>query len=186
MNIATFTIKGTTPYSQNAPIKTPKLAKETSADHEDRVWLERWHTDEKGFCQIPLMSIKGALSACAKRMGKQIPGKGKATYTKHFVSGILPDANMDLGIHKDDLIKDQVLVPSNGVTGNASKVWKWFGLIKPGWTAACKIHILDEAITKDVFLEVLEETGMFVGLGRFRPQNGGYYGRFEIEKFKWA
>ena len=136
--------------------------------------------------RIPLMSIKGALANCCKRMGKQIPGKGKSTYTKHFVSGILPEHDMELGIHKDDIIKDEVLVPSNGVSGHSSKVWKTFGIIKEGWTALCTVHVLDDTITKDVFLEVLEETGMFIGLGRFRPENGGYYGRFEVKDFKWS
>ena len=33
-------------------------------------------------------------------------------------------------------------------------------------------------------LRELEAAGQFIGIGRFRPQNGGFYGRFRISKLK--
>jgi hypothetical protein len=33
---------------------------------------------------------------------------------------------------------------------------------------------------------MLEEAGKFIGLGRFRPQNGGFYGRFAVAKVVWS
>ena len=35
------------------------------------------------------MAFKQALDAVAKRLGDQIPGKGKSTFTKHFVGGVI-------------------------------------------------------------------------------------------------
>jgi len=41
-------------------------------------------------------------------------------------------------------------------------------------------YILDEIITKEVFERTLTMAGQFIGIGRFRPQNNGFYGRFEV------
>ena len=38
---------------------------------------------EEGEIVIPAMAFKQALDGVAKRLGDQIPGKGKSTYTKH-------------------------------------------------------------------------------------------------------
>jgi hypothetical protein len=45
---------------------------------------------------------------------------------------------------------------------------------------------LDETVTPPVFEEHLREAGSFVGVGRFRPRQGGYYGRFVVERVTWA
>ena len=45
--------------------------------------------------------------------------------------------------------------------------------------------ILDDIITEDVFTQVLRSAGMLVGIGRFRPENRGFYGRFAVERVEW-
>jgi hypothetical protein len=37
-----------------------------------------------------------------------------------------------------------------------------------------------------VFREMVEIAGMFIGIGRFRPEKGGTNGRFRIEALAWA
>ena len=39
---------------------------------------------------------------------------------------------------------------------------------------------------QDVFSYHLKQAGMFIGVGTFRPRNGGYFGRFEVSKFDWS
>jgi hypothetical protein len=46
--------------------------------------------------------------------------------------------------------------------------------------------IFDDTITKEVFERHLTEAGRFVGIGRFRPENGGIYGRFTAGPFSWS
>ena len=46
--------------------------------------------------------------------------------------------------------------------------------------------ILDDILNEEVFLKVLQAAGQFIGIGRFRPQNKGYYGRFEVKSLEWA
>ena len=47
-------------------------------------------------------------------------------------------------------------------------------------------YILDETVTEDVFKNILEQAGAFIGIGRFRPRNNGFYGRFKVEKVVWS
>jgi hypothetical protein len=57
--------------------------------------------------------------------------------------------------------------------------------IIPAWQADFVAMILDPIITEDVFHEMLEIGGLFIGLGQNRPQNGGSSGRFEIVAIDW-
>ena len=36
-----------------------------------------------------------------------------------------------------------------------------------------------------VEFHILREAGKFIGIGRFRPRNNGYYGRFDVESVDW-
>ena len=75
-------------------------------------------------------------------------------------------------------------VPSDGVRGGTKRVLKCFPYIDE-WEAEAEVEILDDIITKEIFLQIIKEAGRFIGLLRFRPRNNGYYGRFEIELLDW-
>jgi hypothetical protein len=47
------------------------------------------------------------------------------------------------------------------------------------------VHVLDPIITKDIFVEMIELAGMFIGMGQFRPANLGTNGRFMLDKIDW-
>ena len=53
------------------------------------------------------------------------------------------------------------------------------------WSGTLRVHILDDTITKDIFEKVAREAGNFVGIGQFRPEKGGYFGRFEVKSISW-
>jgi hypothetical protein len=55
----------------------------------------------------------------------------------------------------------------------------------PKWSATFDVIILDPIISEDIFREMLTMAGMFIGVGRFRPEKGGTNGRFKIEEIKW-
>jgi hypothetical protein len=46
--------------------------------------------------------------------------------------------------------------------------------------------VLDAIITEQIFREMVDLAGLFIGLGQFRPEKGGTNGRFRIEKLVWA
>lgn len=185
MKIATATLASVSPYSQSRHHDIPRDPKETARDHEERTWRERVHATDEGFVQIPPMAFKNALSEVAKYLSVQIPGKGKSTYTKHFEAGVLCVEPLVLPLKKDGIDGEWLFLPSDGKRGGGKRVMKCYPLIRH-WGGKVDFHILDETVTQDVFRNHLEQAGAFIGIGRFRPRNNGYYGRFKVESLKWA
>ena len=185
MKIAVATLKGTAPYSQSRHYDTPKLPKEAHRDYEARTWRDRLHSDSAGQVFIPAMSFKNCVSEAAKFLSIQIPGKGKSTYTKHFEAGMLVIDAVPLGVQKEDVAGEWLFVPSDGKRGGPKRVDKCFPVIHE-WAGKVTFYIIDETITQDVLATHLEQAGKFIGIGRFRPRNNGFYGRFKVEGMTWA
>lgn len=184
MKTAIAKLASVSPYSQSRHYTTEKLNKELARDYEARTWRDRLHADENGEVFIPPMSFKNCLSEAAKFLGVQIPGKGKSTYTKHFEAGVLVTDALRLGIKRDDVKGEWLFVPSDGIRGSGKRVDKCFPII-PQWSGEVTFYVLDDTITEDVFKHHLEQAGAFIGIGRFRPRNNGFYGRFKVEALAW-
>ena len=185
MHEVTVRLKSVGPYSQSRFHGTPALDKEGKDDYEKRTWKNRLHATESGQIFIPPMAFKNCLSECAKFISQQIPGKGKSTYTKHFEAGVLVTDPVVLPIKQEDVQGEWYFVPADGQRGGSKRVMKCFPVI-PAWEADVHFYVLDDTITRDVFEKHLSEAGKFIGIGRFRPRNNGYYGRFEIAKLNWS
>lgn len=195
MKIATAVIEGVSPYSQSKhidPEEFPKLQGESSRDYEVRTWRNRLHRDENENVIIPPMAFKNCLAESAKFLSLQIPGKGKATYTKHFEAGVLVTDPIVLPIKVSEVMGETLHVPSDGVRGSGKRVSKIFPIIRQ-WGGKIQILVFDETVlgsyddkgTKKTVLQyVFEQGGMFIGVGRFRPRNNGFYGRFAVKSFK--
>jgi hypothetical protein len=184
VKIATATLKSVSPYSQSKHFVVDKEPKESSADFEKRTWRERVNVNEEGEAVIPPMAFKNCLSEIAKYLGMQIPGKGKSTYTKHIEAGIMVVDPLLLGVKKYDVKGEWFYVPSDGVRGSGKRVDKCFPVFA-SWSGKVDFLVMDETVTKDVFLHHLQQAGNFIGVGRFRPRKNGYYGRFKVEKLEW-
>jgi len=184
MKTAKCKIKGISPYSQSSFYKCDKLEKESAADFEASTWRERLHVDDKENVFIPPMAFKNCLSEAAKYLSIQIPGKGKSTYTKHFEAGVLVIEPMILAVKKSEVQGEWLFVPADGRRGGSKRVEKCFPVIHK-WEGEIEFMIVDETVTRDVFRKVLDEAGRFIGIGRFRPRNNGYYGRFIVEAMDW-
>lgn len=185
MHKALATLRGVSPYSQSRFHGIEREPKESADDHEKRTWRHRLHVTKDGRVFIPPMSFKNCLSEAAKFLGKQIPGKGKSTYTKHFEAGVLVTEGPVLNIKADDVPGEWLFLNSDGQRGSGKRVMKCYPRIDE-WQCKVEFLIFDDTITKDVFTEHLQESGKFIGIGRFRPRNNGYYGRFEVVKVEWS
>lgn len=179
MKLAIAELKSTSPYSQSRFYNAEKLPKELPKDYEERTWKERCHVTDKDQLFIPPMAFANSLKEAAKYLSIQIPGKGKSTYTKHFESGVLVTEPLYLPIAKHEIKGEWLFVPSDGQRGGGRRVEKCFPYI-PQWAGKVNYYIMDDIITKDVFMQVLETSGKLIGIGRFRPRNMGYYGRFDV------
>ena len=182
MRTVVATLKSISAYSQSRYYANgfPREEKEAHDAYERRTWRYRCHTNDEGFVVIPPMQFKNALSATAKFLSLKIPGKGNATWTKHFESGIMCLEALVLPIRLDDVQGEWLFVLSDGIRGSGKRVEKCFPLIKE-WRGDVTFYIIDEIISLPVFKKHLQECGSLVGLGRFRPRNNGYYGRFSVE-----
>ena len=170
---------------QGAPIRSIRKTGENGDVHEERTWRERLHVNGDGYVFIPAMAIKIMLAECARFLSETVPGKGKATYTKHFEAGVMVLDDIVLNVKADDVQANRVFVPSDGKKGGGSRVWKNFPCI-PAWEADVSILLVDPVLIAkpEKVKEYLEHAGKFIGLGVFRPRNGGTHGRFAVSNFK--
>ena len=183
--IVTVQLESLAPYSQSRKHDTPDLGtKERPDDKEVRTWREKCTVNEHGEIVIPAMALKQALDAVAKRLGDQIPGKGKSTYTKHFKGGVICQADVPIGWMKETVPSITISANSDGVRGSGKRVNRIFPQV-PHWKGTATFAILDDMVTQKVFERHLEEAGRFIGIGRFRPENGGLNGRFRPVKFEY-
>lgn len=185
MRTAVATLESVSPYSQSKHYTDPpKKEKESPKDYEARTWRERMHATADGRVFIPPMSFKNCIAEAAKFLSERIPGKGTATYTKHFEAGILVTEPLVLPILKKDVAGEWLFVPPDGKRGGSKRVDKCFPIIHE-WSGKVEFLIFDETITEDVFRYHLEQAGKFIGIGRFRPRNNGFYGRFNVVNLEW-
>src|SRR5262245_29038458 len=191
MKRVTFQIVGLSPYSQSKHYPKNKNQGESDDDHYQRTWRQHMHVNGHGTVIVPPTGVKNAISEAAKFLSIPIPGKGKATYTKNFEAGILISQPVDLGIKADEVECERLFLPSDGKRGGGKRVWKYYPTM-PKWQGNVELIVVDDTTlqrsvsdpSKTVLEIVLDAAGSYIGLGRFRPKNNGFYGRFEISNFK--
>lgn len=185
MKTATFTLVGSSPISFSRHIQSPKNTGEAHDAYELRTWRERCHTDESGLVIFPGMAIKNMLADTAKFLSESVPGKRNATYTKHFDAGVMVINELRFGVPIDKIEGEVLFVPSDGKKGGGKRVEKTFPLIRK-WSVDGEIVILDPLLEDrtEVVERYLSYAGKFIGIGRWRPRNGGMYGRFTVKNFK--
>jgi hypothetical protein len=186
MRTAIININGVSPYSASKVFENRvKNAGESFEDHENRCWRERLNVDSQGVGIIPPMAFAWALQVAAKRYAGKIVGKGNATWTKHFESGLLVVDALPLGVTRADVQGEWLFVPSDGVRGSGKRVMKCFPIVHK-WGGDVTVHVLDDEITPAIFAKVADVAFKLVGVGRFRPERCGFYGRAEVKSLKWV
>jgi hypothetical protein len=182
---ATVTLESISPYSQSKYHQTAMNDGELHDAYEERTWRNKMSVGEGGNVIIQPMAFKRCLEAAAKYLSMRIQGQGKKTYTAKLTAGVMVVEPMDTGVPAEDMEGEWFHVPSDGGrSAKSGRVLKCFPMI-PHWTGVVEFIILDPIITEDVMRTHIECMGQFVGVGRFRPQNGGYYGRFKITDMQW-
>jgi hypothetical protein len=192
MHLFEVVIESESPYSQSRAHEEPKSSPNELADaYDERTWRSHLHTNDKGEVYLPPMALKNAVSEAAKFRGERIGGKGQATWTKHFEAGIMiiDTAVLHDGSGKPimaaEVVCDRLYLNADGKKGSGSRVWRRYPRINQ-WQATITIYVLDDVLTEEIVLKYVEEAGRFIGLGRFRPRNGGLYGRFRVVSHKWS
>ena len=185
--IATLTIEGITPYSASRQHDEPKLDGESPNDYDKRTWRSKLNVEERNGQKsvvFPAHGVAQALAAAAKYSKKKIPGQRNATWTQKFVAGVALLENPSLNVDPATVSSITVSCNADGVRGSGKRVPRIFPVM-PKWSSTFEVYILDPSITREVFEEMVELAGMFIGLGRFRPEKGGTNGRFRMVSLDW-
>ena len=178
------------PYSQSAQVDTPKLDRESHEDHDERTWRDKCTTNDKGEVCVPAMAFKQALDTIAWKLGEKVPGRKGATYKSFFASGLFCNGDAPLingtgkPLTKKDAVMRLISANSDGVRGGGKRVPRRFPEF-PSYKGVVEFTIIDDIITESVFEHHMKAAGMIVGIGRFRPGNGGTNGRFRVTDIKW-
>lgn len=181
---------GLAPIGFSAPISSPKNDEETHDQYEQRTWRERMHVDKDGHVFVPPLALKNGLAAAAKYRPKKVQGQGMKTYTKFLEAGILVVEPLILLTSKGDFIDpenvrgNRLFVPSDGKKGGGSRVWKTFPTFDE-WRTHAVIHIIEPLLIGNppVVQDYIETAGQFIGFCQFRPERGGYFGRYRPENW---
>jgi hypothetical protein len=181
--VAHCVIEGIAPYTQSRKYDEPKNEGESPEDYDRRCWRFHQHV-KNGTVHIPSRAIHSALIAAGKYSKRQIPGQGKATWTQKFAAGIALLEDIDLGFDPEQTAYIDIYAHADGNPKSGRRVMRRFPT-NPKWRGEFDVHILDPIITEEVFTEMLETAGMFVGVGQYRPENGGNNGRFEVVSVNW-
>lgn len=172
------TITGTTPILFNRFRDTAiegKSKKRTGAmaesDIEDKLYLN------DGKTQLPAVYLKNCLSESAKQF--KIVGKGKSTYSKLVASTVdVEPFYIELDADKYEVFRISAVNPMTGgrMMTERPRYDKW--------SATFEIILNDDAVPVSVINEILEHGGKYVGVGDWRPEKKGMFGKFMITSFK--
>ena len=176
------------PYSSSAMHDTPFLDRESHEDWDKRTWREHCTINRDGQVCIPAMAFKLNLDSAAFKLGMKVPNRRGAMYKGFFTSGIICDHDVPIAngsaLTKDSADCRLISAHANGRRGSGSRVPRRFPEF-PVWHGIAEFTILDDIITAEVFEQHVKAGGIIVGVGRFRPENGGTNGRFRATKFEW-
>jgi len=173
------TIEGITPLLMNKPeqfgFDVQWVEKHASTDWEKQA-LQKIYIDADGKIYQPSTHIEQALMEAGKKI--KMKGAGKATYSKPFGSMVsVEEAEIPHEITDYEIHKSLVVIPTT-----KGRIARYRPMFKK-WKL--NFHILfEDEIPADVLKEALEIAGRYSGLGDWRPEKKGKFGKFQVTSWK--
>ena len=172
-------IEGTTPILFNRFRDVAiegKSKKRTGAmaesDIEDKLYL-----DDKKNVLLPSVYLKNSITEAGKQF--KIIGKGKSTYSKIVASTVdIEPFYIVMDVKDFEVFRISAVNPmtKGRMMTERPKYTKW--------KASFQIVLNDPAVPISVINEILEHAGKYVGVGDWRPEKKGMFGKFMITEFK--
>lgn len=181
-------IKGKTPYMQHRmdDIKLEEWEKQRGqiierADvaKEDVVRAE-YHSyrNTKGKYFIPSEQIRGSLIN-AGTMHKSKVGNARKSM-KNIVAAMFFVEQEENLIEPQKFDIDKRSAVNRNIKARVITVRpKW-----NKWTTTFQLNVDNDTITNQTIKKIVEDAGNYIGIGSFRPQCNGMFGRFVVESFK--
>ena len=139
-------------------------------DIEDKLYLYN------GKPHIPAVYLRNAIVEAAKQF--KITGKGKATYSKLAGSTIEVQPEM-IALSPDKYSAFKIAAVNPMTKGRMMVTRPRFD----DWGAKFTVILNDEGIPPEVLNEILNQAGVYVGIGDWRPDKKGTFGKFMLTSF---
>jgi len=169
-------IKGVSPLLMNRFLPAELLETNVKRGNTKDVNVEdKLYLTEDGKPYVPSTYIRNSLIEAGKSI--RIKGRGKSTYSK--------------------LLGSSLIVQPDTIVINSSTGWESFTVtaVNPttkgrvmvtrpmfkDWKLSFEAVVLDD-ISEEVFRNILDEAGRYVGIGDWRPAKKGMYGKFVVTK----
>ncbi len=179
--IVTMRIVGTAPLIQHQwSEKAKKMMRDKHAGKKTKTrdvrdprqeYKEATYFNKAGDYCIPAMALKGSIIAAAhKDLGIE------KTLVKKSLFLVCDDEKLiPMDCDEPDMVEDMVRVGQ----GSADLRYRPYF---HRWSVDLKFEIDAELLTVDTLCVLVNRAGFGVGIGEWRPEKGGEYGRFEIDR----
>jgi hypothetical protein len=170
-------IEGTSPllmnrFADKAIEGTSK--RRTGAMVEDEIKDKLYLFDD--LPNLPAVYLRNAIVEASKQF--KITGKGKSTYSK--IVGSTVDVVPEFSEIKGGYIPFRIAAVNPMTKGRMMVTRPRFD----NWSVAFEIVLNDDGVPLSVVNEILEHAGKYVGVGDWRPDKKGMFGKFMITSFK--
>lgn len=174
-----ISIEGISPLLFNRFIQAEletKSKKQTGAD-KDKDPKDKLYTLPDGAIYTPSSHIEGMIVNAAKNF--KVKGKGKSTYSKlaGSVIEVIPDAIP----HK---LQEYTIFRTTAVNPNTRGRMVVDRPKMEKWALDFNIKVLDDGFPAEVLKEVIDYGGNYVGIGDWRPDKKGKFGKFIVTRFE--
>lgn len=179
---------GITPLSQSRKHTVEMEEGENHEAFDKRTWMHKAHyakTDKGEFLSIPAHGLQQSLTEGAKHTGRKVPGRGSKQWGGLFEKGVTVPFDAVTDVKAEDVQFIDIFANLDGVRGSGKRGIRRFP-IAYNWSAEATYWVLEPSITETVFMDMLVSSGLFIGIGRFRPAKGGSNGRFKPELLGWS
>ena len=171
------TIQGTSPLLFNRfrdKSIDSKSKKRTGAISDEDIEDKMYIIDGK--VHLPAVYLKNCLTEASKQF--KIVGKGKSTYSKLVGSTVsIEPFYIEFVSGQYEVFKISAVNPMT--KGRIMVSRPKFDV----WSASFEMILNDDSVPVSVINEILEHSGKYVGIGDWRPEKKGMFGKFMITAF---
>jgi len=174
------TIQGISPLLMNKPsalIGDISKDKKPFKNEAEKEASDRLYQNPKGELYQPATHIYGALIEAGKH--KRVVGKGKSTYSK--IVGYAVEIRPFEIIHKKQEWETFSILAVNPNTKGRNLLHR---PVLKEWELDFEVVFDESEIAPSIMKELLDIAGKVAGIGDWRPQKKGPYGKFQVTSWK--
>lgn len=179
MKNISVTVEGITPLLMNRfrdkTIDT-KGKKRTGAIADPDI-TDKLYLDADGKPQLPGIYFRNSIVEASKQF--KITGKGKSTYSKLAGSTIQVKEEY-VPISPGDYEEYRIAAVNPMTRGRMMVSRPRFNK----WEASFHVELLDDALPPQILNDLIIHAGQYVGVGDWRPDKKGMFGKFMLTSFK--